>query len=87
LGWSDAWVKRVGGGNYGGGSSDASLRLLMGHGDGCGEGYTSASFTLDAGSDVATRLKLEHLDGAVNDSFDVYVNGVKVGHLRLCRST
>jgi hypothetical protein len=78
--WSDAWVKPGWGGNYGGGSSDSSLRLLMGKGDSCGVGHEDATFTMNAGAGTATKLTLEHLDGAVNDSFDVYINNVVSGH-------
>lgn len=81
-GWSDAWVKPGWGGNYGGGSSDNSLRLLMGRaaGNNCDEADRQATFTMNAGSGTATKLTLEHLDGAVNDSFDLYINDVLRGH-------
>ncbi len=79
LGWSDAWVSPGWGGNYGGGSIDTSLRLLMGHGDGC-LGAEDATFTMNAGAGLATKLTLEHLDGQVNDSFDVYINNVLASH-------
>lgn len=69
------------GSGYGGGSDDGNLNLLMGGpGDGCGEGYTSASFTMDAGEFTATSITFNHLDGSQDDSFDVYVEGEKIGH-------
>ena len=79
-GWSNAWVKPGWGGNYGGGSDDSSFRLLMGPGDGCGEGYQSAKLELNAGANYANQITFEHLDGSQTDSFDVYVNDKKVGH-------
>jgi hypothetical protein len=81
-GWSDAWVKPGWGGNYGGGSNDNTLRLLMGKGDvnGCADpAARPATFTMNAGTGSATKLTLEHLDGAVNDSFEVFVNGNSAG--------
>jgi hypothetical protein len=56
------------------------MRLIWGDG-----GETSvpennwASVTLDAGAACAKTLKLEHLDGAADDGFNVYVNGTYVG--------
>lgn len=77
-GWSNAWKKPGWGGVYGGGSSDTSFRLLMGAGDSC-EAY-DATFVMHAGAGYATQLTLEHLNGvAMSDSFDVYVNDVKIG--------
>lgn len=81
-GWSDEWVSGGWGGNYGGGSSDSSFRLLMGHGDDLGcdpPAANRAEFVMHAGADVATQLTLEHLSGQVNDSFEVYINGDLVG--------
>lgn len=66
-GWSDVWDW---GGGYGGGD-DGTLRLLMGPGDGCGEGYENASFTLNTNGAVADKLYLRHLDGSQDDNFDV----------------
>lgn len=80
--WSDPWVKPGWGGNYGGGSSDASLRLLMGKGDsqGCVDlAARPATFTMNADGGIATKLTLEHLDGAVNDSFELFINGISRG--------
>lgn len=74
--WSDVWTW---GGGYGGGD-DGTLRLLMGPGDGCGSGFESATFTMEAGTEYAAQLRLRHLDGSQDDSFDVFVNGVKIGH-------
>jgi len=53
---------------------------LMGHGDGCGEDHEHATFTMNAGTEYATKINLRHLDGSQDDSFDVYVAGVKIGH-------
>ncbi len=42
--------------------------------------YNWASVTLDAGLAFwAVKLSLQHLDGAADDGFKVYVNGVLVG--------
>ena len=87
-GWSNAWLSPDGwGGVYGGGSSDGSFRLLMGRGDDCSEGYEDASFILDTGTNYANQITLEHLDGSVNDSFDIYINNSKVGHYEADAST
>lgn len=75
--WSDIWTW---GGTYGGGSSDGSFRLLMGPGDGCGSGYESASITFDVGDKYVDNIVFEHLDGAVDDSFDIYINNSVIGH-------
>jgi hypothetical protein len=81
-GWSQNQVGLFDGTNYGGGSSDKSFRLLMGPGDPlvCADGARPATFTMNAGAGHATKLTLEHLDGIVNDSFDVKVNGILAGH-------
>jgi len=54
---------------------DGNMRLIWGDG---GEPstleYNWASVTLDAGTGWATSLKVEHLAGAADDSFNVYVN-------------
>lgn len=72
-GWSNTWDW---GGNYGGGD-DGTLRLLMGPGDGCGEGYESAYFTMDTKGSMADKVTLKHLDGSQDDNFNVYLwNGV-----------
>jgi len=78
--WSDAWVKPGWGGNYGGGSSDESFRLLMGHGDGCGDTYEEGTIIFDVGSNYVDNIVFKHLDGSVDDSFDVYINNVAIGH-------
>lgn len=77
--WSNEWVSGGWGGVYGGGSSDHSFRLLMGKGDTCTESDREATFTMSAGSNNATKLILEHLDGQVNDSFDVFINDNNIG--------
>ena len=70
-GWSDIW-------DWGGGYGNAadlgySLRLLMGPGDGCGEDYREAYFTMDTKCAVADKLILHHLDGSQDDNFSVYI--------------
>jgi hypothetical protein len=80
-GWTDEWVNPGWGGTYGGGSEDGSFRLLMGPGDGCGKGYEDASLSFDTGDGYyVDTITFEHLDGSVDDSFDVFVNDVQVGH-------
>lgn len=71
-GWSDHWVKPGWGGNYGGGSDDETLRLLMGPGDGC-EGFEDAYFTMNTNGAVVDKLILHHLDGSQPDDFDVWI--------------
>jgi len=73
-GWSNSWSW---GGNYGGGD-DGSFRLLTGQGDGCIEGFEEAYFTMHAGDQYAVQLKLHHLDGSQDDSFDLYVKTASV---------
>jgi hypothetical protein len=68
-GWSDPWDW---GGYYGGGD-DGTLRLLMGPGDGCGDGYRDAYFAMDTQGAVADKVILHHLDGSHDDDFDIYV--------------
>ena len=68
-GWSNIWDW---GGNYGGGDG-GEFRLLMGPGDGCGEDYESANFTLNTNGAVADKLILRHLDGSQDDNFDAYL--------------
>lgn len=78
-GWSRIW-------NWGGGYGDAanlglSFRLLMGPGDGCGEEYRDAYFTMDTNGSEAHKITLEHLDGSQNDNFDVYLyNDMLMGY-------
>jgi len=71
-GWSDPWIKPGWGGNYGGGD-DGTLRLLMGPGDGCGDGYREAYFTMDTHGAVVDKLILRHLDGSQDDNFNAYI--------------
>jgi hypothetical protein len=72
LGWSDPWIKPGWGGNYGGGSDDETLRLLMGPGDGCA-GFEDAYFTMNTNGAEAHELILHHLDGTAPDDFDVHI--------------
>ena len=70
-GWSDIWDW---GGNYGNASSlGYSFRLLMGPGDGCGDGYREAYFTMNTNGAEAHKLILRHLDGSQDDNFEVYI--------------
>lgn len=83
LGWSNNQTGvPYDGTNYGGGSSDKSFRLLMGPGDSpvCDPSTVPATFTMNAGLNNATKLTLEHLDGQVNDSFDLFINNVFSNH-------
>jgi hypothetical protein len=73
-GWSFLWPwnETVATGGYGG-KDDGTFRLLMGPGDGCGEDYKDAYFTMNAYCAVVNKLILRHLDGIANDDFSVYV--------------
>jgi hypothetical protein len=64
-GWSDTWTW---GGGYGGGD-DGTLRLLMGPGDGCGDGYRDAYFEIDTNGVYMNSITLNHLDGSQSDNF------------------
>ena len=79
-GWTDPWVDPGWGGNYGSGSSDGSFRLLMGPGDNCGIDYENATLDFDVGTDYANEITFEHLDGSVDDSFDVFIGSLFIGH-------
>ena len=74
MGWSNVWS----GCDWCG--PDGNMRLIWGDG-----GETSAtknnwaSVTLDAGALYAKTLNVEHLDGAADDGFYVYVNDDQVG--------
>lgn len=68
-GWSDPWTW---GGNYGG-ADDQTFRLLMGPGDGCGDGYRDAYFTIDTGGAYMDTIDLQHLDGSQNDNFKLFM--------------
>lgn len=70
--WPSPGCLRLGGyGGYDGGNAD--FRGLMGPPTGCGAGSEYATFTMNAGSVNATQLVLRHLDGAQDDSFDVFI--------------
>jgi Mg-chelatase subunit ChlD len=72
------WWDDPGVGNYGGRDGGNLIAIVRG-GDECSEETAAASFTLQAGAS-ASSLVLRHLDGLSNlDSFDVYINGIKIG--------
>ena len=74
----DGWTKIWSGCGWCG--PDGNMRLIWGDGgETCDPANNWASVTLDAGSNWATTLKVEHLDGAADDGFNVYVNGDLVG--------
>jgi hypothetical protein len=81
VGWSNQWDWS---GGYGG-ADDGTFRLLLGPGDGCDDTYRDAYFEFDTGHKLvkAHTLKLTHLDGIADDSFDVYIHDgtdfVKIG--------
>jgi hypothetical protein len=55
------------------------MRLIWGdHGETCDIGNNWASVTLDAGTGVGKTLKISHLEGAADDGFNIYVNGILV---------
>jgi hypothetical protein len=56
------------------------MRLIWGDGgETCALENNWASVELEAGCNWATCLKVDHLDGAADDGFHVYVNGYLVG--------
>jgi len=69
-GWSDPWTW---GGNYGG-ADDGTFCLLMGPGDGCGDGYREAYFSIDTKFWGMDTLTLNHLDGSQDDNFELFVH-------------
>jgi hypothetical protein len=59
---------------------DGNMRLIWGDGgDTCAPSENWASITLDAGTGVGKSLKMDHLDGAADDGFNVYVDDILVG--------
>ena len=59
---------------------DGNMRLIWGDGgETCAPENNWASVDLDAGTVCAKTLWVEHLDGAADDGFNVYVNTVLVG--------
>jgi hypothetical protein len=74
LGWSNIWS------SCGWCGPDGNMRLIWGDGgETCASENNWASVTLDAGAVCALTLKVEHLDGAADDGFNVYINNVQVG--------
>lgn len=74
LGWSNIWS------GCGWCGPDGNMRLIWGDGgETCAIENNWASVVLDAGTRRATYLKLQHLDGAADDGFNVYVNDMEVG--------
>ena len=59
--------------------ADGNMRLIWGDGgETCASGNNSASVDLNVNCDWAQTLKVEHLDGAGDDGFDVFVNGIYI---------
>ena len=89
LGWTDVWTcgpysvaNKTGSwcACHDGGTGLGNMRLIWGDGgETCDPENNWASVTLDAGAVCAKTLKVEHLDGAADDGFNVYVNNVLVG--------
>ena len=73
--WSNVWS------GCGWCGPDGTMRLIWGDGgdDTCDLANNWASVDLDAGAVCAKTLWVEHLDGAADDGFDVYVNDTYVG--------
>jgi len=73
-GWSNTWY------SCGWCGPDGNMRLIWGDGgETCDLVDNWASVTLDAGCKTALSLKVDHLAGAADDGFNVYVNGDLVG--------
>jgi hypothetical protein len=74
VGWSNIWSGCTWCG------PDGNMRLIWGDGgETCDAGNNWASVELDAGALYAKTLRLNHLDGAADDGFDIYVNTTYVG--------
>ncbi len=72
LGWSNVWSSC-------GWCDGGDMRLIWGDGgESSAPANNWASVTLDAGFAWAEKLRMRHLDGAADDGFNVYVNGVLV---------
>lgn len=73
-GWTNIWA------GYGWSGPDGNMRLIWGDGgEPATPEYNWASVDLDAGCKTALSLKMQHLDGAADDGFNVYVNNTLVG--------
>jgi len=75
------WWDDPGIGSYGGRDEGETIALVRDGGEEneCSQDTATASFEL-GGGDLATTLTVRHLDGLSDlDSFDVYVNGEKIG--------
>jgi len=73
----DGWTKIWSGCGWCGPDSD--MRLIWGDGgETCAPENNWASVTLDAGALYAKTLRVEHLDGAADDGFYVYIDGKQV---------
>jgi len=75
------WFTDPGIGNYGG-KDGGDFAMIGGDDDGtdgCETDEDFATFELDAGSSVAKKLVIRHLDGSALDTFDVLVDGFLVG--------
>ena len=85
VGWTDIWTcgpysvaNKTG--NWCACHADGNMRLIWGDGgETCATANNWASVDLDVNCDWAQTLKVEHLDGAADDGFNVYVNGDLVG--------
>jgi len=78
---AQGWFSDPGNGVYGG--RDGGDIAMIG-GDDDDNGYCDgdedfATFELDAGTSIAKKLIIRHLDGSADDTFKVYVNGDLVG--------
>ncbi len=74
---ASGWLDYVQG-DYGTQDGGDSIAMVWGDGGFCDTNNDDASFVLDAGTEIATTLKLRHYDGVSQDSFDVYVNSILV---------
>jgi len=75
------WFDDPATGDYGGRDNGGTLAMMGGDDDGdgvCETEESDATFELDAGTEIANKLIIRHLDGSANDSFDIYVGGVLV---------
>ena len=89
MGWTDVWTcgpynvaNKTGDwcACHDGGTGVGNMRLIWGDGgETCALGNNWASVDLDVGCNWAKTLRLDHLDGAGDDGFNVYVNENLVG--------
>ena len=89
VGWTDVWTcgpynvaNKTGDwcACHDGGTGVGNMRLIWGDGgESCDPVNNWASVDLNADAVCAKTLRVEHLDGAADDGFDVYVNDTHVG--------